>query len=232
MPTDFYDDSPYDDEEFNHANPDWDGRLEIDTPSGQKVSLTEAQAKFYVALRDKIMSEYVFTNVADLIALDRILLLELNIHDINITLTKNEDQNGRPMSAVDSRRLHQSVQQLTSELRKERDDLGLSRSVREADKGVTVGDYLENLRLRAKEFGVYRVKQSHAAIALAKEITSLVRSWLSADENERQKMGYPTAEDMLNHIAENLGRELTEIEEQFAQQQKYWITEVSGEKRI
>lgn len=200
--------------------------FEVSTPSGGTMPVASvAEQAYYERIRDKIISEFDFTVSSDLNDLDRILSMELTVWRLSRQLTMSVDLHGRPLLPIDQTRLQTSLTQTQTALSKAKHELGISKSARDkAQDGESVAAYLENLRVRALEFGVHRNNQVTKALALMNEICSKADSWLRMNELERVKFGYQTAEDVLQWIATEAYAEYNEIDVKFRENgQKFWI---------
>lgn len=200
--------------------------FEVSTPSGGTMPVAEAtEQAYYERLRDKITAEFEFTVSSDLSDLDHILSMELTVWRLGRQLTRSVDLHGRPLLPIDQTRLQKSLTDTQTVLAKAKSELGISKSARDkAQDGESVAAYLENLRLRAGEFGVHRNNQVTKALALMNEICSKADSFLRMNELERSKFGYQSAEDLLQWIAGEVLTEYQEIDRKFRENgQQFWI---------
>jgi hypothetical protein len=185
------------------------------------------EVRFYEDMRDKILGAYTFTDPSDLADLDRILLAELTLYRINRNLSTGTSDLGLPLGSMDQRRLHQSVRELSAQLQKDKDALGISKSARDKDASETVAGYLDELRSRALEFGIHRNKQAQLSIALLQEVISTSDTFLRANELERSKLGMQEAEDVLTWIVNKVRPQLDDLDTEFIQHnQRYWIENI------
>jgi hypothetical protein len=185
--------------------------------------LSAAEASFYTKIRDAILEAYTFTDPSDMADLDRILLCELTIYRINNNISTNTSDLGMPLSGMDQRRLHQSIKELSAQLAKDKDALGISKTAREKDSAETVAGYLDNLRKRAGEFCVTRNAQAQMSIALLQEVISIADTFLRSNELERSKLGMQEPEDVLRWIVDEVASKYDEIDQEFVQTQRYWV---------
>lgn len=200
--------------------------FEVSTPSGGTMPVASAaEQAYYERIRDKITTEFEFTVSSDLNDLDRILSMELTVWRLGRQLTKSEDLHGRPLLPIDQTRLQKSLTDTQTVLAKAKYELGISKSARDkAQDGESVAAYLENLRVRAGEFGVMRNKQAQLAIALLQEVISISGTWQRSNALERHHLGHESAEDVLTWITNVIKEQFDEIDTEFIQQnQKYWI---------
>ncbi len=90
----------------------------------------------------------------------------------------------------------------------------------------TVADYIENLRQRAKEFGVMRNDQAAKAIELFQELSAFITLHDNTDDVERKEQ-HCNQEDIIEWIREVAIPEFNEIDAKFREtSQKYWIQEI------
>lgn len=203
-----------------------DEGFEVSTPSGGEMPVATATEKaYYERLRDKIAGEFEFTVSSDLNDLDRILSMELTVWRLANQLTKSVDLHGRSLLPIDQTRLQGSLTQTQTALAKAKNELGISKAARDkAQDGESVAAYLENLRVRAGEFGIHRNNQVTKALALINEICSKSDSFLRMNELERMKFGFQTAEDVLVWITTEAYPEFNAIDEAFRENgQRFWI---------
>ena len=113
----------------------------------------------------------------------------------------------------------------SNEIRQTKKMLGIDKKSREGE-GQTVADYIENLRQRAKEFGVMRNDQAAKAIELFQELSAFIMLHDNTDDVERKEQ-HCNQEDIINWIREIAIPEFNEIDAKFREtSQKYWIQEI------
>lgn len=218
MPLNYDPDDEFEDDE--------QATFEVSTPSGGSMPVaSETELAYYERLRDQITSEFEFTVSSDLVDLDHILSMELTIWRLQRQLTKNNDLHGRPLLPIDQTRLQKSMTDTQNALGKAKAELGISKVSRDkAQDGESIATYLENLRVRAGQFGIHRNNQVTKALALINEVCSKADSFLRMNELERSKFGFQTAEDVLVWIVTEVLPEYNEIDEKFRENgQKFWI---------
>lgn len=199
------------------------GIIEVTAPSGAIFPvLNEDEREYFEDVSARYLSDNHFSNITDLQDLDRIINMELMCHRWNSWISREMDYNG---DAIDQEKTLRAVTDLSKEIRLIKKQLGIDKSSREKDKGESVAKYIDDLRIRAKEFGVYRNNQAILAITLFKQLESLVDLNRNCTPEERRENKDIRAEmedifDWLIHVAMP---EMREIEEKFRENQKIWI---------
>ena len=100
----------------------------------------------------------------------------------------------------------------------------LSKKARDAaaNDGNFAG-WLEELKRRAKLFGIHRNNQVTRALALINELSAIVGTYDRSDEEERGKIGFPTENDIVAWVRETMIPEYHDIDEKWrASEQKMW----------
>jgi len=193
-------------------------------PTGSKMEVMhEKEKEFFENAVNQYLSEFKFTNVSDLQDLEGIIGQELLRHRYQQWITKEQDYWGNP---IDVDEMNKILQNISKEVRLLKSALGINKTSRDKDKGESVAAYIENLRKRAKEFGIVRNEQAVKAITLWKELEHLIvlRRNCTPDERKQQQV---EDEDVLNWIENIAIPEFNEIDEQFRKtSQKYWIQEI------
>lgn len=194
------------------------------TPSGGDLSLlTSEEADWYCDRRDQYMAQNKFTNQSDLADLDRVLLMETMINRWSTWMSRGFDY---MQARVDERQIQKSISDYSKELRQVKKALGIDKATRDKDKQDSVGDYIETLLRRAREFGVHRNQQYEKAVTLIYEVKAMVRMYDKCDEEERNELDL-SPESIMEWIRTNMVEEWDEIDEAFRENQKAWIREMS-----
>ena len=173
------------------------------------------------------------TNIADLAELDRLLVLELMVHRIGVWLGQGRDYQGED---INERQLQDQLNSHSTEIRLVKKTLGLDRPARERAKGEgSVAHYWEQLRVRAKAFGILRNEQSAKSIELAMQLISLIQVHDNAkDEKERENL-HCTQKDIMTWVREHFIPEMLAIDQKFRTEktgvddvpaQTYWVREM------
>lgn len=196
----------------------------VETPSGGDLSLlTSEEADWYCERRDEYMAQNKFTNQSDLADLDRVLLMEAMINRWSTWMSRGFDY---MQARVDERDIGSRINDYSKELRQVKKALGIDKASRDKDKSESVGDFVENLLRRAKEFGVHRNQQYEKAVTLIYELKAMVRMYDRCDEEERKELDL-SPESIMEWIRTNMVEEWDEIDAAFRENQKAWIREMA-----
>lgn len=199
-------------------------RFKVKTTTGHEIELqTPAEQKYYIGARDKYLTENKFTAASDLRALDRLLLLETQMHRYQWQLAAGVDYDLVDLDAGDEMALQKSIKETGAQISQVQNDLGLTKAQRDKDDEDSVGAYLVKLRQRAKEFGVHREKQLGRSLELMNEAIGIAGAYKRSNEKERRKLGFETAEDVVDWLVEVAQPRYEEIDEHFRQNvQRFW----------
>lgn len=198
--------------------------VKVITPSGQTLEvLGPGEAAFYVGQAKRYQDENAFRNTSDLLDLDRLVFYELRIFRMSLWLGSGVDYDGGP---VDTRACQVILKETSGLASSVKNDLGLTKSVRDKSTQQDVADYLENLRIRAAEFGVLREKQSAKSIELIKQLFAIVAAFDRSDEVERGKLGFKDSEAVLDWVRTMMKPEFDALDAHFRSKpggQRYWV---------
>lgn len=193
------------------------------TPTGSTLNLqTEGEGRWYEQQRDRYLTDNRFTNVSDLEDLSRLLTLEIMVQRWQTWITQGFDYIAGRVNESD---LRSSIKEYSTEIRQVKASLGIDRVTRERDKGETVGDYVHQLTLRAKEFGVHRNEQYSKSVTYIWELISMVKTYDRCDEQERRELDL-SPETIVAWVRERLIPTWEEMNASFRTQQKMWIQEL------
>lgn len=103
--------------------------------------------------------------------------------------------------------------------------MGLNKAARDAEANTdSVADYIQNLKARAKAFGIHRETQLRKALELMNELHAIVGAFDRSDQEEREKIGFESEAEILEWIRNTMLPEYTAIDEHFRQHdQRYWV---------
>lgn len=200
-------------------------RRSVTTVAGSEIELLhDREVAFYEAARDRYLTDFKFGLASDLRSLDRLLLLETQMYRCQWQLSAVTDYQGVDLDASEETLLRRAIKELGTQISEAQKDLGLTKVQRDKAQEDSVGTYLMNLKIRAKEHGIKREREVSKAIELSKELFSLVGAFGRADAEERRKLGIDSADDILTWIWEYMRPEFNEIDEKYrAGQQKFWV---------
>jgi len=196
----------------------------VATPSGQTIEvLADVEKSFYESQAARYQHENKFTNTSDLLDLDRLVFLELLVYRASSWLGSGAQYDGMPLTdraESDCRRAMKENSELISRLKT---DLGLTKAARDKADYESVGQYVTQLKQRAKEFGVHREKQLIKGITLCHQLFAIVGAFDRSDEVERGKIGFETEADVLTWIRDIMKPEFQAVDDHFAKNvQRYW----------
>lgn len=194
--------------------------VEVELPSGSRWTvLTEDEKEYVLTKSDQYQEHNRFQNVSDMQDLDRIVQLETLIWRWNQWISLERDYFGRV--ELDPR-LQENALKAMKEVRDLKKNVGVDKASRDKERGESVASYIENLGMRAKEFGVMRDDQAEKAVTLFRELLSLVVLHDNCTEDERRKQGVKP-EEILAWVR-RVKPEFDEIDEKFREgSQKMWI---------
>lgn len=197
---------------------------EVQTPSGATLPvLTPDEVAYYEDRANRYLSDHKFTSVTDLQDLDRVLSTELMLHRYDVWLALSVDYFQQPVSERD---LLRYVKDLSASLQALKKSMGLDKATRDRDQGSDFAAWLEDVRRRAKEFGVMREEQLTTGITLMHEIKARVQTYMNADKVEREELGVQP-EQILEWMWNDVFPRFDAIDAHFRKNsQKYWVTRV------
>lgn len=200
----------------------------VTTPSGQVINVQgDPERLFYEGQCAKYMSENAFSMAADLLDLDRLVFMELQIYRATSWLGSGRDYYGALLGPADLADCRRTIKELSPLISTVKNDLGMTKNQRDRAQAESVGAYITELKQRAKEHGVNREKQLTKALCLVKELFSLVGTFDRSDEVEREKIGFESADDILNWVRDVMRPEFDAVDEHFrTSQQKFWVRKV------
>lgn len=187
--------------------------------------LGQVEADWYTSSRESYLEQTRFTETTDLRDLDRLLHFELMIFRWSQWLAAGEDYSGYE---VDADQLRRNLKDASVSVNQLKDTMGLTKRAR--DDAASAGDFavwLDNLRMRAKAFGVHREHQLSAALVLMNDLSAIVTAFDRSDAEERTKLGFETERDVLDWIRSTMLPEFHAVDAHFREHdQKYWIRSV------
>jgi hypothetical protein len=198
------------------------GFIEVMAPSGTPVQvMTEPEAQFYNQMAQRYQLDNSFKNISDILELDRILIMEVMCYRWSNWILMESDYRGR---SIDPTNLQKYIESYSKEIRGIKRDLGMDKSSRDKGREASVADYIHNLGLRAKEFGVVRNKQAIEAITILMELRGLITLWENSDEDERREFD-ANLEDVIEWIKQQFDR-FSELDHELRENQRIWIREI------
>lgn len=196
--------------------------IPVKLPSGAVYYvLTKAEQEFFEERSRSYTDVFKFTNVSDLASLDQVLEFELLIHRYNTYLSLGKDWHGEEL--LNEGALRREVKGLSDELRQIKAALKIDKKGRDNDTTNDVATRWEELRIRAREFGVMRDEQVCKAVELANHLIALYEMYERSDEQERQaNKCHP--QDLVDWVRDVFIPEFQAIDAAFREgRQKIWM---------
>jgi hypothetical protein len=199
--------------------------ITVTTPVGSESPvMNQDEADYYNGQCNAYMSQFLFTNVADLADLTRVLFYELLMHRLSQWAATGVDYDG---ITVDAGQIRRAIKEYGDSLSKVKNDLGMTKSQRDKEKEQDTGAYLVRLKQRAREFGIHRENQLRKAMQLMNDLSYIVGSFDRSDQVERDKLGFSTEHDILEWIRETMLPEFIAVDDHFRKnQQRFWQQEL------
>lgn len=195
----------------------------VTTPSGASIKvLTDGEKDYYESIAQRYMADNIFQNIADYQELDRLLIMELMVFRWSQWLAEERDYENEMVNVDEIRK---NIIENSKEIRLVKKALGLDKATRDKENAESIGDYIANLRLRAREFGIMRNEQAAAAITMWQALIGEVDFYEGATDDERREFNR-TAEDIIAWIRQQDAK-FREIDEKFRESsQRYWVREL------
>lgn len=194
--------------------------------SGKHIEVkTALEAEWFNETRDQYTKQTKFTETTDLRDLDRLLAHELMIFRWTQWLASGSDYDG---DLIDENEIRKNLKEFSDQINKIKETMGLNKKARDAATAEgNFAAWIADLKQRAKIFGIHREKQLTKALVLMKELSAVVRSFDRSDEEERQKNGFETPEEIVDWIRNIMLPEFDVIDEHFRKnQQTYWVRDL------
>lgn len=188
--------------------------------------LTRAEQKFYDTAQRKYLDDNKFTVASDLRALDRLILFETLMYRWSAQLASGRDYDTLLLGPAQEESLRKQMKETAPLIQGLQESLGLTKAARERDTD-TVAGYIARLKVAAKEHGIRRERQLGRAIELCMELFSLAGTYKRSNAEERAKIGFESAEDVVDWITDVMRPAFDEVDQHFREhQQKFWIREI------
>lgn len=191
--------------------------------SGKDVTVqTDQEADWFIQTRDSYTTQLKFTEVTDLVDLDRLLILELMVFRFTQHLAQGTDYDG---DMLNEKQMLADVKLYSDQINKVKDSMGLNKKSR--DDAANEGNFsawLSDLKSRAKIFGVHREKQLTKALTLMQELSTVVGAYDRSDEEERRKLGFESPAEIVDWVRETMLPEFHALDAYFREhEQRYWV---------
>lgn len=199
--------------------------LPVLLPSGAEFKvLTQSEVDYLEDRAERYLHDQKFVNVSDLQDIDRMLIFELLVYRIGLWLSRGRDYFDEP---VDNQSLRKWLVEVSRELRQLKSTLGIDKTSRDRNRGTdSTAAYIENLRRRAKEFGIHREAQLAKALELANELMGLMTVNENADPQEQNEL-HVTDKDVMAWIRTVYVPEYTALDAHFRKHaQRFWVRDL------
>ncbi len=198
-----------------------DEGIPVKLPSGATFyTLTQSEADYLHERVGLYTESFKFTAISDTQDVDKMITFELLIHRWSMWLSRGVDYYNNP---INERTLADQTHRFSNELRQIKKTLGVDKPTRDKVRGDdSVSSYIENLRRRAKEFGIHRNEQAEKSIELFQRLKALTIFHDNCSEEEQQE-NHATAEEVLTWIRDVAVPEFDELDSVFRAKQKMWI---------
>ena len=189
--------------------------------SGQQISVQgDDERAWFTSRKTQYLEENRFTLATDVQDLDRLLILELMVNRWTVQLASGYDYDGE---LANEEQLKKSIKEYSSEITAIKAAMGLNKATRDKAAQESVGEYISQLKARAKEFGVHRETQLTRALTLIEELSSLIGTHDRADAEERRKLDL-SEHSILDWVRQVLLPEYRAVDEHFrTTKQRYWV---------
>lgn len=194
---------------------------EVTGPAGGKFTvMTDGEELLFNELVIKYTTHNQFVNISDQQDLERIIYLEvLSLRYAN-WLSTEVDYMGE---LIDAKQVAAMMKDFSMELRQLKKSVGIDKPSRQREASESVSDYIEQLKIRAKEFGVMREEQLTSALTLFNELIARVTLMDNCTQEEREEQKC-RPEDVFRWLREEAFPEFEEIDEYFiANSQRFWV---------
>lgn len=199
--------------------------IAVRLPSGATFYvLTQDEAEYLNERVRRYMAENRFINISDHQDIDKMVTFELFVQRWSLWLSRGQDYFGDDIEPSEQRVLADRISSYSTELRQLKKNLGIDKVTRDRQRGDdSTAAYLDQLRIRAREFGIMRNEQFAKAIELFQQLNALIVVHDNSDELERKEQSV-TQEDIFEWIREVALPEFQAIDEQFrGESQRMWV---------
>ncbi len=195
--------------------------IEVVGPAGgQFTVMTGSEQNLFDELVDKYTTHNQFVNISDQQDLERIIYLEvLSLRYAN-WLSTETDYTGE---LIDPRQVSTMMKDFSGELRQLKKSVGIDKPSRQRESSESVSDFIEQLKIRAREFGIMREEQLTVALTLWNELVARVTLMDNCDQQERDEQKC-NPEDIFRWLREEAFPEYDEVDKYFIEnKQRFWI---------
>lgn len=207
----------------NAVDPKSEERKAVILPSGAAFYVFPREVQYFSERVRLYKSQFAFDNVSDLASLDMVVSFETLIYRYTIWAGEQQDYWGEEVDEIE---LARKYRELSGEVRQLKEQLGIAKVTREKLQGnESFPAYLQNLRERAKQFGVMRNAQFDQALETFMELKAKLTLEAQTTEQERRDL-HATIPDIVTWLREVAIPAFDKIDADFrANQQRMWILE-------
>lgn len=195
----------------------------VELVSGETlIVLTAGEVRWFNNNRKLYLEQTRFSETTDLQDLDRLLAMELQVFRMTQWSAAGHDYDELP---IDEALIRRNIREYSEQINKTKTSMGLTKAARdEARNSGDVSQYLSDLKMRAKIFGIHRETQLTKALSLVQELSAIVGSYDRSDKEERHKLGFESESDIVDWIRTTMLPEYHVIDEHFREnEQRYWV---------
>jgi hypothetical protein len=198
-----------------------DSLVPVTLPSGAKHAVFKREATYLKERVERYQKDLSFTNVADLQTLDNVVVYETLLWRWGQWLSRQVDYWGE---AIDEKELTRQSKDTSTEVRQLKSALGIDKVTRDKVKGEdSVANYIQNLLVRAKAFGINREKMLDKGLELSQELIAKLTLFDNCEEDERAELNM-NAEDLVAWIRDVYAPEFQKVDEHFRENdQAMWV---------
>lgn len=195
----------------------------VTCPSGATIKvLSDGEKEYYEQIAQRYQADNIFQNITDYQELDRLLIMELMVYRWSQWLSEERDYAGELVNVDEIRK---NIIENSKEIRLVKKALGLDKATRDKESAESVGEFIHQLKLRAKEFGIMRNEQAVSAITMWKELIGIITFYHNSTPDERKEFNR-TSDDIMQWILDQ-NEQFEKIDEEFrAGSQTYWVREL------
>lgn len=203
---------------------DDDTLVPVTLPSGARHAVFKREASYLEERVVRYQNDLAFTNVADLQTLDAIVVYETLLWRWGQWLSRQVDYWGE---AIDEKELTRQSKDTSQEIRQLKKNLGIDKVTRDKVKGEdSIANYIENLKIRAKQFGINRERMLDKGLELGQELIAKITLHDNCTEDERRELNI-TTEHLVSWIRDVYVPEFEKVDAHFREnKQKMWIREM------
>jgi len=200
--------------------------VEVALVSGETIKVqSDVEARWFNDSRRLYLEQTKFTETTDLRDLDRLLVMELMIFRWTQYLAAGQDYTGFD---IEEDALRKNIREYSDQITKLKLSMGLTKSARDdAANDGNFAAWIEDLKSRAKVFGMHRENQLTRALTLMNELSGIVGGFDRSDKEEREKLGFQTEADIVAWVRNHMLPSFRELDEHFRKnEQRYWVRDM------